>query len=113
MIYLRTNSFIVQYEDWMKIEDNTLIIGGIGYEIVKQSSNVEELFDLIVENHNGEYNFYSPKVLHTKNNLEVLKRIKKNKKSLVYGAIWTSGGLYFEAMMLAVCSNGEIIWRVL
>ena len=95
MKYIRTKTFIVEYESWMKIENNTLFIAGAKHEIIKQADTIEELCDEFV-------NSLYPKVYDTLD--ELIDDINPNdlykiRICGIYGAIWTDKGLIYVAKM--------------
>lgn len=126
MKYIRLNSFVVEFEDWMRIEGDTLIIGGAKHKIVDQADKLEDICDeIIFILEDSPIPYSTPYQYDKKNKMEWFKTeteidigfgfMKKIKEK--YLAIWTyvsnQPTLKSVAKMKCLLPNGEVDWRLL
>lgn len=97
MKYIRTKSFITNFESWMEINGNLLSIGAAKYIIVAQADTIEELCDEIVINNRNSKKPYLLEDWQIKSLFE--QKIRPDYITAIYGAIWTDKGLIYVAKM--------------
>lgn len=99
MRYIRTKSFITNFESWMEINGNLLSIGAVKYIIIDQADTIEELCDgVYVEDKNNAHNWFIMEISEYQNTSNADKKYMA-KEWIFYALIKTDEGLIYVAKM--------------